>query len=258
MLKKKPMAYFLHGLPGSPRDAELLHRTVTDKYQVVPLEYLASHSDKDLNAILQDFDADLMNRDSNPVKLFGFSLGAMVAIHLAAARPEKVESLILISPAAPLSLGKFLPDMAGKPIFTLAQKSPRTLARLTYLQATVARFAPHFLIKQLFQKSGVLERQLLADPSFQNIVANGMRHSFTAHRQAYLSLLQLYVSDWSTVIDEVQCPVEIWHGAQDKWAPLAMSHALCREFQKPAKLQVIPDAEHYSTLSKTLICPPAS
>ena len=253
MADNKPIVYFLHGLPGSPHDAELLHRTVTDKYHVIPLDYLALHSGKDFNGIVQAFDTDLMSRDDNPVKLVGFSLGAMVAIRLAAARPEKVESLTLVSPAAPLSLGNFLSEMAGKPVFTLAQKSPRTLAGLTCLQAAMARFAPHFLIKQLFQKPGILERHLLADPSFQNIVADGMKHSFTAHRQAYLSLLQLYVSDWSKVLDDVQCPVEIWHGAQDKWAPLAMSDALCRELQKPPKLHVIPDAEHYSTLSKTVI-----
>ena len=176
MSDNNPLVYFFHGLPGSPRDAELLHRTVTDKYHIVAPDYLASHSGIDFNGILQAFDTALMSRDNNPVKLVGFSLGAMVAIHLAAARPEKMANLTLISPAAPLNLGNFLPHMAGRPVFNLAQKSPSTLAAMTYFQAILSRRVPNFLIKQLFQKPGAPEQQLLADPGFQNIIAVSYTH----------------------------------------------------------------------------------
>jgi pimeloyl-ACP methyl ester carboxylesterase len=251
----RPILYFCHGLPGSPLDADLLDKTVSDTYQVIAADFLPAYSNKGFEGIVEAFDRDIDTGVTGPVTLVGFSLGAMIAMQLAAARPDKVVSLKLVSPAAPLSLGVFLPDMAGKPVFTLASEKPRLLALLTLFQGVLTRFVPGFLIKQLFQKSGQVERNLLSEAQFKTTVESGLQHSFCEHSKAYQSLLRYYVSDWSNITSEIKCPVEIWHGDQDKWAPVSMSHALCEEFVQKPKLHVVPGAEHYSTLTAANMLP---
>ena len=97
------MIYFCHGVPGGPEDASLLG-----------IEGVAA-PDLFAAAPLAQFDAATAGAPDGSVHLVGFSIGAMVALRLAASRPDKVGKVTLISPAAPLNLGDFLPAMAGKP-----------------------------------------------------------------------------------------------------------------------------------------------
>jgi pimeloyl-ACP methyl ester carboxylesterase len=76
------------------------------------------------------------------VHLVGFSIGALAATKIAAFDPEQVSKLTLISPAAPLQLGTFLEDMAGKPIFEMAIKRPGVLALVTRVQDKSPSFLP--------------------------------------------------------------------------------------------------------------------
>lgn len=178
----------------------------------------------------------------------GFSIGAMAALRLAAARPEAVAQVTVISPAAPLQMGDFLPEMAGAPVFKLASKRPGVLRVLTAVQGLLARKAPGILINQLFAKCGAQEQALLLDTQFQTALATGMRNSFADHRQGYLEYLSAYVADWSEELSEVQAQVEIWHGDADTWAPLAMSEVIRKLVPASCTLHVVPGGEHYSTL----------
>lgn len=201
-----------------------------------------------LTALLEVFDTAVADSGQEGVHVVGFSIGAMAALRLASARPEKVGEVTVVSPAAPLSLGDFLPNMAGAPVFKLAMKQPTVLGMLTALQGLLARNAPGVLINQLFAKCGIQERALLQDASFVACLKAGMRNSFGPYRDGYLAYLAAYVDDWSAELAQVQAPVEIWHGDKDTWAPLAMAEALNKVLSAPCALHVVPEGEHYSTL----------
>jgi pimeloyl-ACP methyl ester carboxylesterase len=240
--------FFCHGAPGSPRDAALL-LPITPHIKLIAADLFRAGSGTVLENALQDFDEQTRIFENHKIHITGFSIGAMMAIQIAAARPDRVGQLTLISPAAPLGLGDFLPDMAGKPVFDLAQNALRLLQVLTKIQSLLARYLPHVLINQLFKKSSPREQGLIADPKVQSIIAGGLQNSFQTHPKQYLATLQTYVSDWATDISRVTCPVQVWHGDQDTWAPIAMSHALCAAFPQGAKLHVVKGGEHYSTLA---------
>ena len=240
---------FCHGMPGSEADANLL-RQANPGTKVIALGLLEIKSAQvtpDLEALL---DEALRHSNEKHVHLVGFSIGAMVAIRLAAMRPDIVSQLTLISPAAPLSMGDFLPKMAGKPVFDLALKHPKWLRLLTRLQGLVVRVSPKALIKMLFANCGTVEKELLNDPSFREVMIQGLSASLVRRPENYISYISAYVADWSDILREVMCHVTLWHGTKDTWSPPEMSKKLQGAFGQKATIHLVEDAEHYSTLTR--------
>ncbi len=237
------MIYFCHGVPGGPEDASLLG-----------IEGVAA---PDLFAAppLAQFDAATADAADGSVHLVGFSIGAMVALRLAASRPERIGKVTLIAPAAPLSLGDFLPDMAGKLVFRLAKRLPSLLRFVTGLQGLVVKIAPDFLLDRLFAKADPHERRLVSEPEVRRVLRAGLRNSMVNHPTAYVQAISAYVGNWSGALQMVTCPVEIWHGEADSWAPVAMSETLVQNLPKGAQLHRIAGAGHYGALKAARITP---
>ncbi|WP_281859909.1 alpha/beta hydrolase [Litoreibacter halocynthiae] len=244
-----PTVVFCHGMPGSVRDANLL-QNANPEVNVIALDLLGV-GPEEVNLIKSIRELS----DNQKVHLVGFSIGAMIAIKIAASYPELVSRLTLVSPAAPLSTGNFLPDMAGKTVFDLAMKRPKMLRAITWVQGVAAKLAPNILINALFAKCGPLERQLLEDPGFKEDMARALSNSFAKEPDTYLTYLSSYVNDWSDALPSVQCPVDLWHGSKDTWSPSEMSQRLKELLGSNAVLHEIPDAEHYSTLTYSMLEP---
>lgn len=237
--------FFCHGVPGGPDDATLLQ---TGDLPVTAPNLFDFAAGNPLQHLVSQYDAACAETEGGQMHVVGFSIGAMVALRLAAARPDTVDRVTVISPAAPLQLGNFLPEMAGAPVFKLAMQRPGVLHLLTAVQGGLARFAPGLLVNQLFAKCGPQEQALLPDEHFRAALVSAMRSSFIDHRQGYLAYLSAYVADWSAELGHVRAPVQIWHGDADTWSPLAMSAAIKELVPADCDLHVVPGGEHYSTL----------
>ena len=236
-------------MPGSPGDAALLARA-NPAARIVPLTLL-DHAPDEAEQALKEALASLgLPPDTTGLHLAGFSIGAMTALRLAATRPKAVSRLTLISPAAPLQLGNFLDDMAGKPVFSLAMRRPGLLRLLTSAQGVMARLAPDLMIRALFAKAGPSEQALLAEDGFRAAMNTALRDSFGPHRQIYLAYVQNYVADWRDTLRHVACPVDIWQGTADTWTPPQMAEALRHALGDRATLHRVNGAGHYSTLTR--------
>lgn len=238
---------YCHGLPGAPDELSAFeaslpqHVHALDRLTRSELSYEAS--------VLAAFDR--LGVDE-PVAVAGFSLGAMAAVRIAARRPHMVRKLILISPAAPLQLGDFLPAMAGRQVFQAAQHGEWALRIFTTAQASFVAVAPGLVVKMMFAGSSQAEQRLLTDRRFVDAVASGLRMCLGAHQVAYRRELLAYVSSWAHVIRDVQCPTEIWSGSDDNWAPAAMAEAYKAQLGALATMNICPGLGHYSTLSRAL------
>ena len=89
-------------------------------------------------------------------------------------------------------------------------------------------------------------------------MAHGLSNSFSRYPDHYLQFVQSYLEDWSADLGKVTCAFETWHGANDTWSPIAMSHKLCDAIAAPSRLHVVQDGEHYSTLTKAFVARPGS
>ncbi len=238
--------FYFHGCPGAASELTLFSGVAPPPWTVAdrtiaeegsPEEYLRQLSAQ-VGTVARE----------RPVRLVGFSLGAFVALEVASRLPGLPVTLDLVSAAAPLQLGDFLPHMAGKPVFATAIRSPAAFDALTAVQGAVASIMPALLMRSVFADPRGDDAGLVADAQFRT----GMRHvlweGFGAGRSAYRRDVKAYVTDWSPVLDRIRHPVTLWHGTADNWTPPAMAHALAERLPQGAEVNWVPEGSHFSTL----------
>ncbi|WP_291078167.1 alpha/beta hydrolase [Hyphomonas sp.] len=246
---------YLHGLPGSAQ-AEMTiafgsceaPSTIASLERLPRLEAAADYR----SAILDAFDQYLERHDQQKVRLIGFSLGAMPTLHIAAARAHNVSSIDLIAPGAPLQLGRFLDNMAGRPVFEAASAGKFRLGLLAGLQSLGLRLAPNTVALQLFKSAPEIEKSMMAEPIRSEAFTNGMRYAIREHAAGYRRELNAYVRDWSEILPKVQSPVRIWQGSADNWAPPDMAKALASAIAGPVQIEWLEGLSHYGTLAHAL------
>ena len=248
-------ACYLHGLPGAT-DAEwrIAFGERPPLHALIGIERLPALTPAGgyRDGVLTAFDAAIKAAGGGPVRLVGFSLGAMAAVHIAATRAHQVSSLDLIAPAAPLQLGDFLADMAGRPVFEAARAGRGRLGLLTGLQSLGLRLAPGLVAGQLLSSAPEAERALMSRPGHRAAFVEGMKHAILDHAGAYRAELRAYVGDWSPLLAQVSAPTCIWQGTNDTWAPPAMAEALAAALGGPARIEWLEGCAHYGALVKAL------
>lgn len=239
--------FYLHGLPGSQAELDFALPGWTQQQDLLLLDRLKLSDDHD--AALEAMAEQIARFES--VHLIGFSLGAMSALKLAAKLPETVSKIDLIAPAAPLELGDYLDDMAGKPIFEAAKDGTR-LGILSAAQGVMARIAPWLVINAMFANAAPSDKVLLEDQGMQAMLRDGLNHCFVEHQAAYKNELRAYVSPWLQILDSVRCPVAVWHGQAVNWTPIGLSEALCEKLGDDTSLTRLEHLSHYSALKAAL------
>ena len=222
---------YIHGLPGSPR--ELDFAGARDRFRTV--------------SPFPDSMAELAETP-HALSIHAFSLGAFAALRFAAEFPDKVVSLTLISPAAPLELGDFLPDMAGGVVFRTAMLSPVLFRALSAVQALAVRADPARVLDLMFGSSAPTERTLAHAPDTRAVFENGLRHTFLHHRRAYTDTVLQYVRPWADTLQHVHVPARIVAGTDDTWTPPAMVEALAGALPSRPTLKWVEGAGHYGAL----------
>lgn len=171
-----------------------------------------------------------------------------MALRLAPTLGECVEQIDLIAPGGPLTLGNFLPDMAGGALFGLAQDHPRLFGLLTRAQALGAKFAPAMLVKALLADTRGGDAALARDPAFRALLASILRETFASGGKGYRAEITAYVRDWADQLEAITQPVTIWQGDADNWVPPEMAKALAARLPVPVQLESLSGLSHYSAL----------
>lgn len=235
------IAYF-HGMPGGPGEWTFFAPPGLREGALVP-DRNDPGDPSQLPALLE----------GSGWTLIGFSLGAPVALKVAAALGDRAARVHLISPAGPLQLGDFLPDMAGGPLFRLAARRPRLFAALARIEAVVARLAPRWLMQRLIASAAGADRPLARDPAFLDAMAAVLRAGLGRNADGFIAEVRAYVGDWHAAMGQIEAPVTVWQGDADTWTPPAMARALVAALPRGATLITLPGASHYSALAQALI-----
>lgn len=246
----RPVTLYFHGLPGSAAELAAFGAETAEKtrhfHVVARDDTLAEGPGETYFARLA---AQVVAQFPDaPLHLVGFSLGAAAALRLAPLLGERVRQIDCVSPAAPLSLGDFLGDMAGAPVFRAAGAGAMPFAVFTWLQAQAARLAAARMAAALMGSAQGADRELAQQPHFIAQLAASLRRSLLAQRAAYRQEIALYVADWSAELAEVRQPVTIWQGSEDDWTPPAMARALAEALPAPPEVRTLSGLSHFSTL----------
>jgi pimeloyl-ACP methyl ester carboxylesterase len=187
-----------------------------------------------------------------PITLIGFSLGAPVALALAAALGGRVAQLHLVSPAAPLALGDFLPTMAGGALFRLARDRPALFRLPARLEGLAARTAPGLLFDRLFATASGDDVHLRRDPAFRAAMAAVLRDGLGRDPAGFIAEVTAYAAGTAPADGAIAAPIHIWQGGDDSWTPPAMAQALAASLPGDVTLTHLPGCGHYGALRAAL------
>ncbi len=241
---------YLHGFPGGPEEVQAFGPMAVplyapDRRHDAPGLDFAAYVDHLAQTISARFPTD-------DLTLIGFSAGARIALELGVALEGRVEEIILISAAAPLQSGEFLQDMAGRPVFSAAQRSPLAFRALTWMQAQMAHVAPNRLYQSIFASAQGADDALSSQAQFKQVIQSIIVNTLQTGAVGYKRELLAYVSPWGGLLPRVTAPVTLWHGTADNWTPIGMAEALEAALPNVRAVHRLSGLSHYSTLQAFL------
>jgi len=242
---------YFHGMPGAPDELAFFSASAQrtwfafDRGQL-PAGLTAGERFDRLATIVAG------RAEDGPVHIVAFSLGAFVALEVAHRLPSVPLSLDLVSPAAPLQLGAFLEQMAGRAVFSLAARRPSAFRMLARAQSLAATWMPGLLVPALFASAKGGDVQLRSNPAFRACLAKALQCGLGRGRDNYVCEVAAYIRDWSSILRTVRHPVTLWQGDADNWTPRAMAEALARALPNVQAIHTFPGLSHYSTLGEVV------
>jgi len=244
------LVFYFHGAPGSAAEAAMLEQAANkEQLCIISFKRFSIDPTLDIQTYYQQ-QADKIASISEGLKvdLIGFSIGCHVAIEVALLLEKQLASLHLVSCAAPIEGGDFLPGMAGGTVFKLAHKAPLLFSALSHWQRLLAKFAPLLLYKMLFSSARSQDRELASSAAFKQLLMPVLADCFSRDVSGYIRDVKAYVKPWSAQLVKLQVDTYLYHGQADNWSPLPMAHYLRDTIAAPCQLQEYPELSHYSCL----------
>jgi pimeloyl-ACP methyl ester carboxylesterase len=248
------LVIYFHGAPGAPEEAQLFDLEAKKHgLTVLCLDRFVINPSITGEAYYRLLAEKITKKsDGQPVDFIGFSIGAFVALQISRHMPNGVRSLHLVSAAAPLEAGDFLPAMAGQQVFRLAKAAPALFLLLSYWQSLLAWLAPNALFRLLFASAAGADKALAADPEFQARINPVLRSCFLGRVRGYARDIGAYVQPWSATLADMAVPTHLWHGDADNWSPPQMAHYLASAIPGAASNQSFSALSHYSCLYRAV------
>jgi len=173
------------------------------------------------------------------VGVLGFSGGAPYALALAAARPDTVRSVDVVSGAVAPSLVEE-PPRQMRLLSGMARRTPRVLGWLLRGQSWLARRRPAIIASQYTDPESAPE-------SAVETVAAEFREAMAETRAGTIRELQAVGTTWPVDLETVEPSVRLWHGDRDENVPIEGARRL--ETRLPnATLLTVEGADHLQTL----------
>jgi pimeloyl-ACP methyl ester carboxylesterase len=248
------LVIYFHGAPGAPEEAQLFDlEAQKNGLTVLCLDRFAINPSITGEAYYRLLAEEIAKKSGGQaVDFIGFSIGAFIALQTSGYMPNGVRSLHLVSAAAPLEAGDFLPAMAGQQVFRLAKAAPALFLLLSYWQSLIAWLAPKTLFRLLFASAAGADKALATDPEFQARITPVLRSCFLGRVRGYVRDVEAYVQPWSATLADIAAPTHLWHGDADNWSPPQMAHYLASAIPGAASTQSFNGLSHYSCLYRAV------
>jgi pimeloyl-ACP methyl ester carboxylesterase len=176
--------------------------------------------------------------------LLGQSAGTPFALAVAARAPDRVLAVALCGAIVPLGDPGALDGVSGpmKPLFVLARRAPWALRPLLRLTSNPDKAADRAL-KDLAEKDrAAMDRpELLA--LHRETTAEIMRFPV-----AFAHEVRLVARQWGFDLADVQAPVGLWVGSEDRTHPPGMSARLAARLPHADEVHVVPGAATFGLI----------
>lgn len=226
-----PVFYF-HGLPGSRLDARVAAVTAMRRgvRLIAPDRPGFGLSDPQLGRRILDWPADVRALaealDVGRFAVLGVSGGAPYAAACAYALPECVTVAGIAAGMGPLDRLATLRGMAWmfRLGLALARRAPRLAPAFCATVAGVLRgLAGH---AHLGRSGCAADRRVLARPEIAQTLRESFLEAARAGTAGIAHDLLLHAGAWGFALDDVRCPVHLWHGEADLTVPAHIGRVL--------------------------------
>ena len=180
--------------------------------------------------------------------VLGVSGGGPYALACAWKMPEKLSSVKIVCSLAPLTQPETLRALHwhARLAFGLARRS-YALLWLTYgiTLGTAIRVCPEIACGWQWLPGSPADRATLAHSEVQALMQANLRESLRAGVRGALWDAVIYARDWGFPLDQIQVPVEIWHGEADTIVPPYHCHVLA-DALADGRVKLVAGEGHYS------------
>jgi pimeloyl-ACP methyl ester carboxylesterase len=217
--------FFCHGWPASRLQAGLLneHAVELGARIIAPdrpgVGYSPSHPGRTLRDWpgLLDEMADALELDRFHV--LGVSGGGPYALAAAWGLPNRIPAVSVVCGAPPLaeSSDPSLLNPAYQWLLRTHQNRPRTLRWLFRAARPFSRVRPPDWIRPwLLRKLPRAEAETLADNHIFETCFHNYRESWRGGADGLYGDAAIYAAPWGFPLEDIQVPVQLWHGKQDR------------------------------------------
>jgi pimeloyl-ACP methyl ester carboxylesterase len=181
--------------------------------------------------------------------LLGWSMGAPFALACAAQIPEMLTHVATIGCPAPLDRPGSVRELGllgDRIMFSLSYKAPSVASIILMASAQL----PERLIKwDLLREVSQPDRDVLS-PLPPEEACGFYRQAFRFTASGTVQDYQIIGRPWGFRLEDVDTPVHLWQGREDRLAPLDGA-AYLSEHLPHAELTIVPDAGHFLFHSQT-------
>lgn len=229
----KPV-FYLHGSPSSRLEARLY--LSEDLLQSLGVRLIAVDrpgmglSDFQPNRRMLDFPNDLLAlADHLKIERFAilaYSLGGPYGLACAFAIPERLHKVGIVSGAALFTEPELMTNVneGTRKFLTMPREKP-LLARLFLwmMLGVMPRVAPKKFIAGAAAVLPEADRAVVSDPEVQRGFINAMYEAMRQGTRGAFHESLLAVSDFGFRLQDIQTPIQLWHGEADQNVPVEMA-----------------------------------
>ncbi len=244
------VVFAFHGLPGSRLQAHPDDSIAcAARARVIYVDRPGfGRSDPQPDRRLADWAADIESlADHLRVERFavvGVSGGGPFACACAAKLGERVTRAAIVSGVGPPGTMARAKNWVVRLGFRAAPRLSWLIAPPIAIAARAAVHAPGFFLDRLIEQVPQCDRDILRRPQIRAVLVQDMIEAFRSGHAGLLQDLRLEACPWGLALEQVSCPVRLWHGELDATVPVAATEALAALLPH-ASVCITPNAGHF-------------
>jgi pimeloyl-ACP methyl ester carboxylesterase len=197
--------------------------------------------------VVEQFANDL---EIGQFRILAISGGAPYAYAAAIAMPEKVRAIAVIGGVIPFAELKDFKGLLPLYRWMLAfyRNQPRLLRQLFFLARPFLSFRAPIRLRPLLLKMLLLrscDAASLRDDAAFEAIFESQRRAWRGSVEGVLVDAQIYAQPWGFAIEDVQVPVRLWHGMEDRAFAVRLAEEIASRFPN-CKSRFIRNEGHYS------------
>ena len=248
-LPELPPALLLHGQPGSARDWDAVVAAIQGRLQTIAVDRPGWDGRTAPGGLEHSSEAAIATLDQHGIEravVVGLSFGGAVAAWLAARHSDRVQALVLVSPAANQDSIELIDRVLATPVVGyLASAAILTTASLALSLGPIrSRLETTFALPDEYLRS-----------SARRLRTRTARRAFWVEQRALLRELPVLEHQLS----QIRAPTTVVVGTRDTVVPLAAGRRLAGQIQAAELVEIeaghhVLPAEHPQRLAELILC----